>query len=29
LYRQFKNFKEEVVATIKDNQTIEHLDMKK
>jgi len=29
LYRQFKNFKEEVVATIKDNQTIEHLDKKK
>jgi hypothetical protein len=29
LYRQFKNIKEEMVATIKDNQTIEHLDKKK
>jgi hypothetical protein len=28
LYRQFKNFEEEIVATIKDNQTIEHLDKK-
>jgi len=29
LYRQFKNFEEEAVATIKDNQTIEHQDKKK
>jgi len=29
LYRQFKNFKEEMVATIKDNQTVEHLEKKK